>query len=799
MNNLEFKTALRSLRKKRLFALVNMGGLTFGLLCALFIGTYVLHQFSFDKHHPDAESIYRVLLNRDSNGLKEKSVLGPTGMKPLLDENLAQVKLAARIQRAGQMVFGAGEEFLKENGGFYADKSYLELFGTSLVEGNESNALDEPYGLVISQSLKEKYFGDEPAVGKTLELSSAYRTEFNEYVVRGVFADVPKNAHFRPDYLLSMERLRLRQNRPIDAEWSNFNAFTYVKLAEGVDKVELEGLIDKAIETTSANFDERGHSVFLQPIADIHMQDFVAFGEIPGQVSRSTMFILMGIGGLILILVCINFFNLSMARSLERAKEVGVRKSVGASRFQLIRLYLIEGGIQVAVSLLLAVILFEMSGNVISSYLGIPVSMAQMTTGLGIGTFIAFAILLCSVLIIGAGMYPALVLSGFQPVEALKGKVKLKSNRFSLRQSLLVIQFMITLVIGIVASIIYSQVNFMETADPGYARESTVSFQVFDDDKMSRFAQELRTNPLVGSVTFGDGNIWELFNSSSDYNWEGRPEDQQYRVYRLSIDNNFIDAMDITLLEGRSFDEKLASDSSSVILNESAATLMGISSLADFPTIRKGETVLNVVGIVKDFQVGSFRQANRPVVLWHNPGRLFNAYVRLNSTNKAAALKSIETTWKEVMPKKPFEYRFLDEAYEAILEKDRVTSQVLLFFTGLSILISFIGLFGMIRLRVQYRQKEMGIRKILGATFVQILNVVSKEFAIYLFLAVLAGIPIAVILGRSWLDKFADRISIGISQPVLVVLGMGLIALCTLLLSAFPLNRLNLVETLKDE
>ncbi|MCE7990509.1 MAG: FtsX-like permease family protein [Roseivirga sp.] len=800
MNKLNLKTAIRNLRKKRLFAFVNIGGLTFGMLCALFIGTYVMHELSYDKFYPDYERIYRVNVNRNKGGLTEKGVIGPTGLKPYFDENIGQIEVAVRLQRSASAIFEKEQEFFKETGGFFADVEFFNLFGIKLLEGDAANALTRPEAIVISESLKEKYFGDAPALGKSITTMRAYDRLAQTYQVGGVYPDFPGNSHLSPDYLLSFEKLRLNQKRPVDAEWSNFNAFTFVKLHEKAHVEAVNALIKDQIVAGSTQFDMHGNSVLLQPIAEVHMQDFVAFGDMSGQVKKSSIYVLSGIGVLILGLVCINFFNLSTARSLERAKEVGVRKSVGASRRNLMGLYLTETGLQVILSLLLALILFEVSGDYFGGLLGTNLSMGEMVNSLGLINFLAFTLALVTVLVIGAGFYPSFIISGFRPIESLKGKVKLNPSKFSLGKSLLVIQFVITLAIGIVASIIYAQVDYMENIDPGYNRQSVISVQLYNSEELKSFGEELSADPLISSVTYLDDNLQKIFNSSTDYVWEGKPEDQQVRVYRLSVDNNFLESMDMKLLQGRGFDPNLSSDENSVILNENAARLMGISSLANFPTIRKGEEkTLNVIGIVANFKAGDFRENDKPVLLYRNPGRFYQAYIRLNSQNIPAALKSVEAEWKSSIPGTPFEYRFLDDQYERLLAKDRQTSSVLLFFTGLSILISFIGLFGMIRLRVQSRLKELGIRKILGAGFRQVIGSVSREFVFYLILAVVVGIPLAIYTGNIWLAEFAERISVTAMLPAFVVLIMAAIGLITLLFSTLPLTRLNLVETLKED
>ena len=799
MNKNNLKSAIRNLRKKSLFAIVNIGGLTFGLLCALFIGTYVLHEFSYDKFYPDADRIYRTHLDIDRSGITQKGVIVPTGLKPYLDERIAQIEHTARFQRAGAFVFEKQQEFIKEESGFYTDTEFFDIFSPDLLEGDVRNVLNEPQDIAISETLSKKYFGNESPLGKSISIAGAFSGAKETYIVSGVFADFPSNSSLSPAYLFSIEKLRERQRRPIDEEWSNYNAFTFVKLHQSSDLAAVNALISDAIVQGNTGYDMTGTRVSLQAISDIHMQSFVAFGDLSGQVKSSAIFMLIGIGVLILSLVCINFFNLSTTRSLERAREIGVRKSIGASRIQLIKLYLSETALQVVFSLLLALILFEISGEYLGSLLGSKLSMDVMLSSIGLINFVIMVAGLVLILIFGAGFYPALVISGFKPVESLKGKVNLGRSGFNLGKSLLVIQFIITLSICIVASVIYAQVSYMEKANPGYDRKGVVSVRLFDSEKLHAFGEKLSATPLINSVTYVDDNIYQIFNSSTDYSWDNKSADVDIRVNRLSVANDFLQVMNIRLLKGRSFDASLQSDDAAVILNQTAAKLMGIDSVEDFPTIKKGESTLNVIGIVSDFMAGDFREENKPIVLYRNPGRFFQAYLRLNPENKAVALTSVEAVWKEIVPEKPFEYHFLEDQYQRLLEKDRQMSSVLLFFTGVSILISFIGLFGMIRLRVQNRVKELGIRKILGASFRQVIHAVSREFVLYLLLAVLVGVPLAVYTGNLWLAEFTNRISIGVVLPLLVIAFMSGISLVTLFFSTRPLTRMNLVETLKED
>lgn len=796
-------SAYRNLVKRRLFSLVNVIGLTFGLVCALYIGTYVIYEFSYDTFYKDTSNIYR--LNKTSptkSGQAQTDVILPTALKPHFDEHFDQIAQSARIQRTGPMVFGAGESKVRERNGFYADPELLQILEVPVVQGDGTAALGSAEGILISESLSRKYFPEGSALGESISISPYYNTTSRmELVILGIYKDFPVNTHFKPDFLFSIELLKKRQRKPLAEEWSNSNAFTYVKLMEGVDQASVNALIADLLVKNNT-YDMTGHRLYLQPISEIHMQDFVAFGDLPGQIKKSNLYILSGIGVLILLLVCINFFNMSTARSLERAKEIGIRKSVGASRMNVIVQFMIEAALQVTVGLVLSIILFEVSDGVFASITGASFEVGVMISAFGLGQFLIFVGLLWLALVFGSGFYPALVISRFKPVDSLKGNVRLGGRGFNLGRLLLTVQLVITLVISIVAFTIYGQVSFMEKKDPGYDRDAMISLMVFNNNALPLFHEAFEQNPLIERFSFTDDNLLRVFNAASDYSWPGKDKDERIKVFRLSIDDRFLPSMGIELIAGRNFNPDLKTDDQAVLLNESAAKLMGISSMTDFPAITKGsgeyEETLQVIGITKDFQAGTLREEDKPIVMYRNSKRLFRAYIVLNKQQTARGLKSIEDTWNKLMPDQPFEYQNLNEVYESMLSKDRASGKTLLFFTVVSVAISFFGLFGMTSLNVQSRMKELGIRKILGAHFKDIFSAVSKQFRATMLIAILIGIPLAWLIGQRWLDEFTHRIQMGAILPLVVILGMTVIGALTLYSCTLRFIRMNPVDTLRE-
>lgn len=796
--NKYLKSAYRNLVKRRLFSFVNIISLTFGLVCALFIGTYVIYEFSYDKEINNSESVFRINNIREG---KETGVIVPTAIKPYLDDQVDQVELSARVQRTGPMVFRVDELLIRERNGYYADPEILDILSFKMASGSIENAFKSKESILISEELSKKYFNEQPAFGKEILLDAYYDEEPIKLIVGGVFKDVKANNHLRPDYLINIEVLKRLQSKPLEQEWSNSNCFTYLKIQKGVNKEQVDDRVANILVENS-EYDMTGNVLQLQPLSDIHMQDFVAFGDVPGQVRKSNLLILSGIGLLIILLVCINFFNMSTARSLERAKEIGVRKSIGASRGNVMIQFMTESALQVTIGLVFSMILFEILGDSLTSFTGLNFNIDVMVGAFGYLNFVIFTLALWCFLVVGSGFYPALIISKFKPVDSLKGQVNVGKSRLSLSKVLLVLQFTITLTIGIIAVVVYSQVKYMQTKDPGFQREAMVSVDLFDVKVRGQFEAELKQNPLIEAVSFTDSNVIEIFNSSYNYRWTGKPEGENIRMYHMSIDDKFMSSMGLTLLEGRNFDKELVTDKDAIIINEAAAKLMGIQSLESFPTILRGkdayEKKLNVIGLVKNFQSGTLREQDKPMILYQNPNRLFRAHIKLSEANIESAIAGIEGVWNSLIPDQPFEYRSLDEGYERILSKDKASGNTLLFFTVVSVAISFFGLFGMTSLNIQARMKELGIRKILGAHYKDIFGVVSKEFKYTMLIAFTIGVPVAWLLGSQWLNKFTHRIDLTSTIPLLVVSSMAVIGLLTIYFCTKKFIKINPVQTLRE-
>lgn len=795
--NKYLKSAYRNLIKRRLFSFVNIISLTFGLVCALFIGTYVIYEFSYDKDIDDAERVFRI-----NNVRQERiGVIVQTAIKPYLDAQVDQVELSTRVQRTGPIVFKVDDILIRERNGYYADPEILDILSFDLIQGALETALKDKRSILISETLSRKYFPNQNPLGKEIQIDESLDGQPLRLIVDGIFKDIPANRHLAPDYLVSMDILRSFQSKPIDQEWSNSNCFTYVKLHPGVKTDQVNALIANIVVENS-EYDMTGNSLQLQPLTDIHMQSFVAFGDVPGQVSKQNMLILSGIGLMIILLVCINFFNMSTARSLERAKEIGVRKSIGASRVNVMTQFMTESALQVTIGLILSIILFEVLGDVLASFTGLRFNISIMIESVGSLNFMVFVLSLWVILVVGSGFYPSMVISKFKPVDSLNGKVHVGGRRVNLSKILLVLQFTITLIIGVITAVIYDQVRFMEEKDPGFQRDAVVSVDIFDSSVKKTFVNQLNQNPLIEAVTFTDSNVIEIFNSSYGYNWQGKPAEEDIRIFHMSIDENFINSMNISLIEGRNFDFNLATDKSAVILNEAAAELMGIESLENLPKISRGkddyEEQLNVIGIVKNFQAGTLREKDKPMLLYQNPRRLFRAYIKLSESDITAAIASIGTTWNNLVPDQPFEYNSLNEGYEKILAKDKASANTLFFFTVVSMVISFFGLFGMTSLNIQSRMKELGIRKILGAHYKDIFAAVSKQFRYTMLIALLIGAPLAWSLGNQWLNDFAHRVNIGPGVLLSVILEMVAIGMITIFFCTKKFTRINPVQTLRE-
>ena len=754
-----FKIAIRNLLKNKAFSLINILGLSIGMAACIFILLWVQDELSFDTYHEKADRIYR-LITRDQTDAADGSARVGAPWGPAMQQDYPEVADFVRFRYTGRSLVRYDDKTAFEEGGLFADSTIFNIFSFPLLKGNPETALTEPNSIVITEPLAKKYFGDENPIGKRLNFDAEF-----DLLVTGVMAEVPKNSHFRFNYLISFVTHRAWYV----TEWQMRNYHVYLLLEEGVQAAELEskfsGFIDKYLMGDDAPY---SHNIHLQPLTGIHLHSKL-FREFEANGDITYVYIFSLIALFIMLIACINFMNLSTARSARRAREVGVRKVAGASRWQLIRQFLSE-------SLFLSILALMLAVGIVELLLPVFNDLAAKSLEIDLsGSMFILAALGIIALSVGfiSGVYPAFFLSAFQPVAILKSSINIKtSNRSMLRKVLVIGQFTITIALLIGAGIIYQQLDFMKNKKLGFNKEQVVILRM-EEDKVSDQYQLIRSELLqqpgvvdvaASSALPGRGD-WGM-----PFLYESEGEQQRFSSRVMIIDENYLQTFEINLKDGRNFSADLASDiSGSYLINETAARGFGwenpVGKLIERPTRRgdDGNWVYEsgeIVGVVQDFHFRSMHQEISPMIMWFAPESFYFLSIRVQPENIAGTLSGIENTWSKFESLRPFEFFFLDEVFESQYRSEERLGQLFAIFSVLAVFIACLGLFGLVSFMAEQRVKEIGIRKVLGASVAGLFVLLSKEYSKWVILANIIAWPVAYYTMNYWLADFAYRIDI---------------------------------------
>lgn len=748
-----FTLAYRNLLKNRLHSSINISGLTLGMSSFILIALYIQYELSYDQHFQNASQIYRVYtkqIGSDFRGTNEFAV-SPMPLAPTLKEEFAEVEQATTLAFSNELVSLEGEVFRES--GLYADEFSFDVFHFPLVEGIGKEALQDPTAILITQSLADKYFGDEPAIGQTLTINQK-----KLLTVKGVIQDPPKNQHFQFDYITALSNKRY--SRYDVGKWGNNNYWTYMTLAEGQDYEALQaklGAIDQM--AAPAYEDVPFKPVFsLQPITDIHLHSQMNV-ELQANSDIRYLYLFGVIGFIILFLAAINYMNLATANSAQRAKEVGIRKVMGAHKGQLIRQMLGESFlltfISFAIALALANVALPVFNQLIDKY--IPFNI--------IGNQWLLIGLLSAALLIGglSGLYPALFLAVISPVKAFRGNF-LKDYRrgASLRNLLVIGQFVAAIILAIGSVVVYQQLQFIQNKKLGYNRDQVVHVSLQDGpslDKIATLEAELRQHPRIEQVAYAANLPLNSYNSGVIKEWEGNAMGEELSIYRNYVGYEFFDLYEMEIVEGRSFSPDHPTDTAEAyVLNEAAVSAIGWEKAV-------GKQFLDgqVIGVVKDFHFQPLNFAIQPMYLRYqnyNYNGNGNLNIKLQTEDLEGTLAHIEATVKEFIPNMPYQQFFLDDTYSQLYRSEQRIGQAFNIFTLITLFIACMGLFGLVSHQVLQRTKEIGIRKVLGASVAQIVELLSKDFVRLVSIALVIAIPVAWLLMQYWLRDFVYRISI---------------------------------------
>ena len=751
MFNNYLRIALRILKRQKIYSFINISGLAIGISCCIVILLFVQDELSYDKFHEKVKCIYRVATDMISPSGKQGSTKTWSWIAPNMTSDFPEVISASRIYRYGG-VLNYDKKYYGESL-FFVDPSFLDIFTFPLSKGDKQIALRDPNSALITEELAEKYFGDDDPLGKVLTVDGKYSFKIN-----GILRNIPNNSHFSFGFLASFDNLRNIYGKE-EYQKGNLLVRTYLLLDNKVAYKELEEKFHNFVVRYKGEKFASRHNYFLQPLTSIHLHSNLAV-ELAKNSDIAYSYALSGIALVILLLACINFMNLSTARAFWRSKEVGMRKVIGASRAQLFRQFIGESVFVSFIALLLAIVLAELFLPFFNSLVDKDLSI-NFSQNLFIYTALILLIIFVGFI---SGSYPAIFLSSFQPIDVIKGNLK-KSTLTGLlfRKGLIIFQFTISLFFIIGTIIVFRQVNFMKNTNLGFDKDYVIkiSFDKTIRQHYKAVKNELLQNLNIIDVTASLAPPGRLAGLELPFVPEGL-EDEKVILNLNDVDHNFFEFFRIDVVEGRNFSKEIASDiESAFVLNEAAVKEIGWELPIGKKLKCEGFRVKGtVVGVAKDFHNVSLYEEIKPSIFRVNP-QYFSLFVRIRPNNIQGAISFLEEKMREFSPQLIFRYSFLDKHIAAIYIKEKKVNKVFGFSSLLSIIIACLGLFGLVSFSVEQRTKEIGIRKVIGASVTNILLLLSKEFVRLVIVSNIVAWPIVYFVMNRWLQNFAYRIHIG--------------------------------------
>ena len=782
-----FKVALRNIRRHPGYSIINIAGLAIGLACCLFILIWVLDELNYDKFHENAPYLYRVEENQYYSGRVYHVTVTPYPLAPAIKADFPEIIEATQYVGVGGQLIRYGEKAFFETGIRAVAPAFFRMFTFPFVKGDSNTALDDPFSLVISEEMAEKYFGEEDPIGKVFSVNNTY-----DMKVSGVMKNVPNNSYLQFDMVIPYALLE-KVGAVSDSMGSN-SILTFVQLQKGAS---LQQINDKIRGFIKKHVPDSVTDLELALYSKIHLHQYFGYGRDMGQIKYVYIFSVIAL--FVLMIACINFMNLSTARSANRAKEVGVRKVVGALKSHIIRQFYGESVIYAFIALVFAVIIVVLLMSPFNNLSGKELSLGILGNWMILAGFIGVTLFTGLV----AGSYPALFLSSFQPVWVIKGNLKSGAGSSLFRRILVVVQFALSIFLIIGTVVVYNQLHYMKNRDIGYDKEHLVYIPM--RGQTGRFYEALKNalvrDPRILNVTGSNHRPSNIGSNSGGANWDGKDPDQVVLIGISSVDYDYIETIGIELKEGRSFSKEYGTDQTEAfIVNEEVAKLMGKESVAGENFSFAGRDG-NIIGVMKNFHYYSVRNKIEPLAIYLRPAAQGFSYtlIRIAPENISASLDFVKDTWQKVVPDFPFEYRFLVEDFEYYYRSEERMGGLLKYFSILAVFIACLGLFGLASFTAEQRTKEIGIRKVLGASASQITLLLCREFFVLVLLANIISWPVAYFVMRNWLQDFAYRTSLGMLTFVLTMVLALIIALLTVSFQAVKAAVANPVDALKYE
>ena len=749
--------AIRNLRRHPAYSLINISGLAIGMATCILILLYIQDELGYDRYHPHADRVYRIVDDIESGGQTVQTAGTPSAWGPVLMRDFPEIELLVRMRGTGSAwLVDLGNTIYYERKVIWAEPDLFEMFSIPLVSGDPGTALFEPYSMVISEDLAFKYFGAEDPVGKVVNLDNRW-----DFTVTGVMKNIPTNSHMRPDMFVSYTTMNVVRSRHLGNWERHRNLYTYIRLREHVSPDEFEAKLPAFLERHAGDqYREAGISLrpSLQPLVDIHLYSNRESEHEPnGDIRYVALF--MAIAFLILIIACINFINLATARSEMRAREVGVRKVLGANRIELIRQFLGESVLMAGLAAIVAVLLVHLALPVVNVIAG-----KQLALPLTDWLVLAVLILGTATIGLAAGSYPAAYLSGFLPVEVMKGSPESGKKGLGMRQVLVVVQFSMSIFLLVSTAVIYDQLEYIQTKRLGFDKEHVMVIPITGPPQIPNtlvLKQRLSgmpgvvgiatTTALPGMRVLPILEVWP----------EGMRSEDHLMMATLHVDEHFLDVMNIDVVAGRNFSPDWGTDTTGgVLLNETAVRYLGWGAPAEaigkqFERLSsEGVVPGRVIGVVRDFHLRTIHEEIEPAAIMTSTYHTF-VLIRIEPDGIPETIGRIEEVWRDVDPRFPLDYTFLAEDFDALYRTDRQLGEIFAVFAFLAIFVACPGLLGLASFSIQQRTREIGIRKVVGSSVTGIVVLLSKDFMKYVLIANLIAWPLAWFVMSNWLQNYA--------------------------------------------
>lgn len=802
-----FKIAWRNLMKKKAFSFINITGLAVGMTCCLLIAAFVTDELSYDRYPTQASQLYRVQLHLTENGGLSEFSHVDAGVGPGIQAAFPEVLASTRLIKWNEVFMRYQDKQFKEQAIAMVDANFLAIFSIPLLEGNQETALQEAGSIVVTKSLAQKYFGNSSALGKTILFGKGQEAR----KVTGVIDKVPDNSHFHFDAFLSTADLGIKT-----PTWSNVGYYTYLVLNKDVDPQKLEAKFpqlvaqhvvpevqhDMGVSLAEAQKSVDTFQFYLMPLTDIHLHSASTYElEANGDINSVYVFSILAV--IILLLAIVNFTNLATAGAASRSKEIGIRKVIGSVKTQLIKQFLTESTVLTFLALLLAVLATGLLLPLFNTLAGKTISLDALISVKNAAVLLAFGLFVG----ILAGAYPAFLLSFSKITAVLKGGSALQtSHRSNFRSGLVVFQFAISSALIVATLVAYQQLNFMQNKKIGFDKDQVLVIQdsYLLGSNEAVFKQQLQQDSRVVQASLS-ANIPVGVSNTEGTQIYARSENSTERHAEIStsiyrVDEEYLKTLGMKLTEGRAFSKSFSTDSTATILNETAVRELGLGKTSPIgkKIVRSGQREFTIIGVVKDFHYASTRQKIAPLMmlLGHNSGAII---VKVKAADVADVVASFRKQWEAFNPAAPFTYSFLDERFAFLYQAEQRTSQLFAVFALISIVIACLGLFGLAAFSAEQRTKEVGVRKVLGASVMNIVALLSSDFLKPVLIAILLAVPIAWLAMNRWLESFAYRIHITWWVFALSGLLAIVIALVTVSYQSIKAALLNPVKSLRSE